>query len=137
MVLIAPVIAALGNGAHHRLPCDPPGAMHLQAIGIFERRHGLVERCQHQAGIAGAMDPHVMVLHLQAKYRGGWRTEQTESRGRRFAGGGFESYGCLGSWRVWVRRAGLSPCVGSQTLFQHVRAIGQSKESQDLMDGTK
>jgi hypothetical protein len=32
---------------------------------------------------------------------------------------------------------GLTVKLGSQTLFQHLHAIGESKESQDLMDGTK
>jgi hypothetical protein len=32
---------------------------------------------------------------------------------------------------------GLTVKLGSQTLFQHVRAIGQSKESHDLVDGTR
>jgi len=32
---------------------------------------------------------------------------------------------------------GLTTKLGSQTLFQHLRAIGQSKESQELVDGTK
>jgi len=32
---------------------------------------------------------------------------------------------------------GLTVKLGSQTLFQHLRAIGQSKESHDLMDGTR
>lgn len=32
---------------------------------------------------------------------------------------------------------GLTVRLGSQTLFQHLRAIGQSKESQELVDGTK
>ena len=32
---------------------------------------------------------------------------------------------------------GITYQLGSRTLFQHVRAIGQTKESQDLVDGTK
>lgn len=32
---------------------------------------------------------------------------------------------------------GLTVKLGSQTLFQHLHAIGESKESQELMDGTK
>lgn len=32
---------------------------------------------------------------------------------------------------------GLTVKLGSQTLFQHLHAIGQSKESQDLVDGTR
>jgi hypothetical protein len=32
---------------------------------------------------------------------------------------------------------GLTAKLGSQTLFQHLRAIGQSKESQQLVDGTR
>ena len=32
---------------------------------------------------------------------------------------------------------GLTVKLGSQTLFQHLHAIGESKESQDLVDGTK
>ena len=32
---------------------------------------------------------------------------------------------------------GVTYQLGSRTLFQHVRAIGQTKESQDLVDGTK
>ena len=32
---------------------------------------------------------------------------------------------------------GLTTKLGSQTLFQHLRAIGQSKESHDLVDGTR
>jgi len=32
---------------------------------------------------------------------------------------------------------GLTVKLGSQTLFQHMRAIGQSKESQNLVDGTR
>ncbi len=32
---------------------------------------------------------------------------------------------------------GLTVKLGSQTLFQHLHAIGQSKESQELFDGTK
>ena len=32
---------------------------------------------------------------------------------------------------------GLTVKLGSQTLFQHLRAIGQSKESHDLVDGTR
>jgi hypothetical protein len=32
---------------------------------------------------------------------------------------------------------GITVKLGSQTLFQHLRAIGQTKESQDLVDGTK
>lgn len=32
---------------------------------------------------------------------------------------------------------GLTVKLGPQTLFQHLRAIGQSKESQELVDGTK
>jgi len=31
----------------------------------------------------------------------------------------------------------LTVKLGSQTLFQHLHAIGESKESQELMDGTK
>ncbi len=32
---------------------------------------------------------------------------------------------------------GLTVKLGSQTLFQHLRAIGESKESHELMDGTR
>ena len=32
---------------------------------------------------------------------------------------------------------GVTYQLGSRTLFQHLRAIGQSKESQELVDGTK
>lgn len=32
---------------------------------------------------------------------------------------------------------GLTVKLGPQTLFQHLRAIGQSKESQELVDGTR
>jgi hypothetical protein len=32
---------------------------------------------------------------------------------------------------------GATVKLGSQTLFQHLRAIGQTKESQELLDGTK
>jgi hypothetical protein len=32
---------------------------------------------------------------------------------------------------------GLTVKLGSHTLFQHLRAIGQSKESEELIDGTK
>jgi hypothetical protein len=32
---------------------------------------------------------------------------------------------------------GLTVKLGSHTLFQHLHAIGDSKESQDLVDGTK
>ncbi len=32
---------------------------------------------------------------------------------------------------------GLTVKLGPQTLFQHLHAIGQSKESQELVDGTK
>ena len=32
---------------------------------------------------------------------------------------------------------GITVKLGSRTLFQHVRAIGQSRESQELVDGTK
>ena len=32
---------------------------------------------------------------------------------------------------------GLTVKLGSQTLFQHLRAIGQTKESQELVDGTR
>ncbi|HXJ20537.1 MAG TPA: hypothetical protein VMT03_09915 [Polyangia bacterium] len=32
---------------------------------------------------------------------------------------------------------GLTVKLGSQTLFQHLRAIGQSKESHDLVEGTR
>ena len=32
---------------------------------------------------------------------------------------------------------GLTAKLGSQTLFQHLRGIGQSKESHDLVDGTR
>jgi hypothetical protein len=32
---------------------------------------------------------------------------------------------------------GITVKLGSQTLFQHLRAIGQTRESQDLVDGTK
>jgi hypothetical protein len=32
---------------------------------------------------------------------------------------------------------GITVKLGSQTLFQHLRAIGQTKESQELVDGTK
>jgi hypothetical protein len=32
---------------------------------------------------------------------------------------------------------GTTVKLGSRTLFQHLRAIGQTRESQDLVDGTK
>jgi hypothetical protein len=32
---------------------------------------------------------------------------------------------------------GVTVKLGSMTLFQHLRAIGQTKESQELVDGTK
>ncbi len=32
---------------------------------------------------------------------------------------------------------GVTVKLGSQTLFQHLRAIGQTKESQELVDGTR
>ena len=32
---------------------------------------------------------------------------------------------------------GVTVKLGSQTLFQHLRAIGQTKESQQLVDGTR
>ena len=32
---------------------------------------------------------------------------------------------------------GATVKLGSQTLFEHLHAIGQTKESQDLVDGTK
>jgi hypothetical protein len=32
---------------------------------------------------------------------------------------------------------GATVKLGSQTLFEHLRAIGQTKESQELVDGTK
>jgi hypothetical protein len=32
---------------------------------------------------------------------------------------------------------GITVKLGDQTLFQHLRAIGGSKESQELMDGTR
>ncbi|HVV48344.1 MAG TPA: hypothetical protein VHO06_01675 [Polyangia bacterium] len=32
---------------------------------------------------------------------------------------------------------GVTVKLGSQTLFQHLRAIGQTKASQDLVDGTR
>ena len=32
---------------------------------------------------------------------------------------------------------GITVKLGPRTLFQHLRAIGQTKESQDLVDGTK
>ena len=32
---------------------------------------------------------------------------------------------------------GVTVKLGSQTLFQHLRAISQTKESQDLVDGTR
>ena len=32
---------------------------------------------------------------------------------------------------------GVTVKLGPRTLFQHLRAIGQTKESQDLVDGTK
>ena len=32
---------------------------------------------------------------------------------------------------------GISVKLGERTLFQHVRAIGQTKESQELVDGTR
>ena len=32
---------------------------------------------------------------------------------------------------------GITYQLGSRTLFQHLRAIGQTKESQELVDGTK
>ncbi|HVZ86853.1 MAG TPA: hypothetical protein VHG72_07780 [Polyangia bacterium] len=32
---------------------------------------------------------------------------------------------------------GATVKLGSQTLFQHLRAIGQTKESQELVDGTR
>jgi hypothetical protein len=32
---------------------------------------------------------------------------------------------------------GATVKLGSQTLFQHLRAIGETKASQDLVDGTK
>ena len=32
---------------------------------------------------------------------------------------------------------GATVKLGSRTLFEHLHAIGQSKESQDLVDGTK
>jgi hypothetical protein len=32
---------------------------------------------------------------------------------------------------------GATVKLGPQTLFQHLRAIGQTKESQELVDGTK
>jgi len=32
---------------------------------------------------------------------------------------------------------GITYQLGSRSLFQHVRAIGQTKESQELVDGTK
>ena len=35
---------------------------------------------------------------------------------------------------VWF---GVTVKLGEQTLFQHLRAIGQTKESQELMDGTR
>ena len=32
---------------------------------------------------------------------------------------------------------GITYQLGSRTLFQHLRAIGQTKESQELVDGTR
>ena len=32
---------------------------------------------------------------------------------------------------------GITVKLGERTLFQHVRAIGQTKESQELVDGTR
>jgi hypothetical protein len=32
---------------------------------------------------------------------------------------------------------GITVKLGEQTLFQHLRAIGQTKESRDLVDGTR
>jgi hypothetical protein len=32
---------------------------------------------------------------------------------------------------------GVTVKLGSQTLFQHLRSIGQTKESQELVDGTR
>ena len=32
---------------------------------------------------------------------------------------------------------GITHKLGSRTLFQHLRAIGQTKESQELVDGTR
>jgi hypothetical protein len=32
---------------------------------------------------------------------------------------------------------GVTVKLGSQTLFQHLRAIGQTKESQELVEGTR
>jgi hypothetical protein len=32
---------------------------------------------------------------------------------------------------------GMTYKLGSQTLFEHLHAIGQTKESQDLVDGTR
>jgi len=32
---------------------------------------------------------------------------------------------------------GITVKLGPRTLFQHLRAIGQTKESQDLVDGTR
>jgi len=32
---------------------------------------------------------------------------------------------------------GMTQKLGSRTLFEHVHAIGQTKESQELMDGTR
>lgn len=32
---------------------------------------------------------------------------------------------------------GITVKLGSQTLFQHLRSIGQTKESQDLVEGTR
>src|SRR5947199_232635 len=32
---------------------------------------------------------------------------------------------------------GMTVKLGPRTLFQHLRAIGQTKESQDLVDGTR
>ena len=43
------------------------------------------------------------------------------------------SLGCLAAFVWW----GVTVPLGERTLFQHVRAIGQSRESQELVRGAK
>jgi hypothetical protein len=46
----------------------------------------------------------------------------------------------LGLWLVGLASFawfGVTVKLGDQTLFQHLRAIGQTKESRDLVDGTR
>jgi hypothetical protein len=46
----------------------------------------------------------------------------------------------LALWLVGVAAFawfGVTVKLGEQTLFQHLRAIGQTKESQELVDGTR